>query len=91
MQCKLLDQNNTYHHSIGKTSINADYSALTEKNEINPKAPKIKVNDRFRIKKYEKLLVKVTLEIGQEKFLLLILWWRLIFGLIKLMILTDKK
>ena len=29
---KLVDQfNNTYHHSINKNSINADYSALTEK------------------------------------------------------------
>ena len=30
---KLVDQyNNTYHHSINKKPINADYSALTEKN-----------------------------------------------------------
>ena len=30
---KLVDQyNNTYHHSIGKKAINADYSALTENN-----------------------------------------------------------
>ena len=29
---KWVDQfNNTYHHSINKNSINADYSALTEK------------------------------------------------------------
>ena len=29
---KLVDQhNNTYHHSINKKPINADYSALTEK------------------------------------------------------------
>ena len=35
---KLVDQcNNTYHHSINKKSINADYSALTEKIKRNPK------------------------------------------------------
>ena len=48
---KLVDQcNNTYHHSINKKPINADYSALTENIESNPKAPKFKLNDRVRIK-----------------------------------------
>ena len=43
---KLVDQyNNTYHRSINKKPINADYSALTKKNETNHKAPKFKVND----------------------------------------------
>ena len=43
---KLVDQyNNTYHRSINKKPINADYSALTKKNEANHKAPKFKVND----------------------------------------------
>ena len=33
---KLVDQhNNTYHHSINEEPINADYSASTEKIEIN--------------------------------------------------------
>ena len=46
---KLVDQsNNTYHHSV-KKPINADYSALTEKIETNPKAPKFKVNERVRL------------------------------------------
>ena len=37
---KQVDQyNNTYHHSIYKKP-NADYSALTEKIETNPKAAK---------------------------------------------------
>ena len=30
-----------------------------------------------------KLLVEVTLKIGQEKYLLLILFWKLILGLIR--------
>ena len=38
---KLVDQyNNTYHHYVNKKPINADYSALTENIETNPKAPK---------------------------------------------------
>ena len=35
---KLVDQyNNIYHQSNNKTSINADYSALNEKIETDPK------------------------------------------------------
>ena len=50
---KLINQcDNTYHHSINKKPINTDYSALTEKVETNPKAPKFKVNDRVRITTY---------------------------------------
>ena len=51
---KLVDQyNNTYHHSINKKPINADYSALTEKIVTNSKALKFKVNERVRIAKYK--------------------------------------
>ena len=43
---KLVDQyNNTYHHTINKKPIKADYSALTEKNETNSKASKFTIND----------------------------------------------
>ena len=53
---KLVDQyNNTYHHSIDKKRINADFSVLTEKIETNLKAPKFKVNDRVRITKYKNI------------------------------------
>ena len=46
---KSVDQyNNIYHHSINKKPIDADYSALTEKIETNPKGPKFKVNDRVK-------------------------------------------
>ena len=72
---KIVDQyNNTYHHSINKKLINADYSALTEKIETNPKAPKFEANDRVRITKYKTILVKVILKIDQEKYLLMILF-----------------
>ena len=50
--------NNIYHHSINKKPINADYSALTEKIKINPKAPKYKVNDRVRITNYKNIFSK---------------------------------
>ena len=60
---KLVDQyNNTYHHSINKKPINADYSALTEKIETNSKAPKFKVNDRVRITKYKNIFSKCYTE-----------------------------
>ena len=56
---KLVDQyNNTYHRSINKKPINADYSALTKKNETNHKAPKFKVNDWVRITKYKNIFIK---------------------------------
>ena len=46
---RLVDQySNTYHHSVNKEPTNADYSALTEKIERNPKAPNFKVHDRVR-------------------------------------------
>ena len=54
--------NNTYHHYIGKKPTNANYSALTEKIEMNPKAPKIKVNDRVKITKYNKIFSNVYTE-----------------------------
>ena len=41
---KLVDEyNNTYHHSVCKKSIDADYSALTKEIKINLKAPKFKI------------------------------------------------
>ena len=54
---KLVDQYNNYH-SIGKNPINADYSALTEKIETNPKATKFKVNDGVRITNYKNIFSK---------------------------------
>ena len=40
---KLADQYNyTYHYSIDRNPINADYSALTKNVETNFKAPKFK-------------------------------------------------
>ena len=56
---KLVDDyNNTYKHSINKKPINADYSALTEDIESNPKAPKFKENDRVKITNYKNIFSK---------------------------------
>ena len=56
---KLVDQyNDTYHHSFDEKPFNADYSASTENFESNPKAPKLKVNDRVRITKYKNIISK---------------------------------
>ena len=53
---KIVDQyNNTYHHSINKKPINADYSALTENIETNPK---FKVNDKVRLSKFKNIFSK---------------------------------
>ena len=47
---KLIDEySNTYHRSVGKKPIDADYSALTDKIESNCKAPKFKIDARVRI------------------------------------------
>ena len=56
---KLLDQyNNTYHHSINKKPISADYSALTENIETKLRALKFKVNGRVKITKHKNVFSK---------------------------------
>ena len=78
---KLVDQhNNTYYQK----PINNDNSAKTEKIEMKCKAPKFKLNDReSELQNIRAFLVKVTLKIGQEEYLLSTLFWKLILGLIK--------
>ena len=71
---KLVDQcNNTYHCSIDKKPVDADYSALTE--EIDPihKAPKFQVGDRVRITTYKNTFSMGCTENWSRKILLLIL------------------
>ena len=62
---------------------------MTENIETNPKAPKFKVNELLSIR--IKVLVKVTLKIGQEKYLLSILFQKLALEHMDLKILTEKK
>ena len=55
----LVDQySNTYHASINKKTIIADYSAFTEKIETNHKAPNFKINDTVRTTKYKNIVSK---------------------------------
>ena len=66
---KLVDQyNNAYHPSLNKKPINADYSVLIEKNEINPNVRKFKVNDIIRITEYKNISGNISIRI-QENWL----------------------
>ena len=70
---KLVNQyNNTYHHSITKKLNNFDYSALTEKMRLILEVLNLKsmiVSDLLCIRT---ILIKITLKIDKEKYLLLI-------------------
>ena len=56
---KLIDEyNNSYHRPIGKKPIGINYSALSEKIETNPRAPKVKVGGRVRITKNKNIFSK---------------------------------
>ena len=56
---KLVDPYNiTYHQSINKKHINADYSAQTGKIKTNSKTSQFKVNDRLIIAKYKNIFNK---------------------------------
>ena len=71
---KLEDQyNNTYHHSINKKPINADYSALTEKIRQILKLLSLKLLTESELLSIRIVLVKVILKTGQKKYLLWIL------------------
>ena len=63
----LVQQNNTYHHSINKNPINADCSTLTGEIETNHKAPIFKVNDRVRIANYKNIFSKAYTENWSRK------------------------
>ena len=84
---KLVDQlNNTYHHSINKKLIIADYSAFFENNETNVKGPQFKVTDRVRITKFKNVFSKGYTENCSREIFIIDSCWKLIFGLIKLKI-----
>ena len=57
-----------------------------KKIETNPKLVSLKLMIESELLSIRIFLVKVTLNIGQEKYLLLILFWKLIPGLMKLKI-----
>ena len=79
----LIDEyNNTYHHFVGKKLVDADYSTLPEEIVSHNKIPNVSVDDRVRITRYKNILVKIILNISQEKYFLLVLCWIQILGLI---------
>ena len=56
---KLVDEyNNTYHNSIGKKLIDADYFTLNEETDTSQKASKFKVSDRVSITDYSNIFSK---------------------------------
>ena len=72
---KLVDQYiNTYHHSIGKKPINADYSVWTKKLRQTLKLLSVKLMIELELVSIRMFLVRVTLKIDQEKYLLSILF-----------------
>ena len=73
---KLVDQyNNTYHHSVDEKPIKTDYSVLTEKKwKRIIKLLNFKLMIESELLSIRIFLVKVTLKIGQDKYLLLILF-----------------
>ena len=71
---KLGDQCNITYQSINNKSINADYSALMEKLRPILKPLNLKLMIESKLLSIRIFLVKVTLEIGEEKYLLSILF-----------------
>ena len=60
-----------------------DYSALAKEMWSSHRAPKFKVGDRVK--------AKFPSKIGQDKYFLLILFWKLILGHIELKTQVEKK
>ena len=69
----IAEYNNTYHCSIGKNPVHADYSALTREIDTNPKAPKFRVCERGRITKYRNIFSKGYIENWSMKTHLLLI------------------
>ena len=84
---KLVHQcNNTYHHSINKRPINADIVLWMKQLRPILKLLNLNLMTESELLSIRIFSVKVILKIGQEKYLLSILFGKLILGLIKLKI-----
>ena len=71
---KLVDQyNNTYHHSIGKNPVDADYFVLNKKLNLIIRRLNLKLMIKSGLLNTRIFWGKATLKIGQEKYFLLIL------------------
>ena len=66
---KLVDKyNSTYHRSIDKKPVDADYFALTEEIESSHKVPKTKLVTEPKFLSIRIFLAKFTSKIGQKKY-----------------------
>ena len=85
---KVVDQyNNTYHHSIIKKNLLMLIIVFwLKKLRLILKFLNLELMTESGLLSIGTFLVKITLKIGQEKYFLLILFWKLILGLIKLKI-----
>ena len=73
-----------YHSSINKILFNYGYSTLTKKMKQVMKLLHSKQTKELELISIRVFLVKVTMEIVEEKSLLSILFWKLILGLTNL-------
>ena len=62
------ENNNPYYLSIGKSPVNADYPALTEKIETCYDASKIKVCVRARITIHKNCFSKITRKNSESRY-----------------------
>ena len=85
---KVVDQyNNTYHHSIIKKNLLMLIIVFwLKKLRLILKFLNLELMTESGLLSIGTFLVKITLKIVQEKYFLLILFWKLILGLIKLKI-----
>ena len=84
---KLEDQYKyTYHHSINKILLMLIILFWLEKMRPILKHLDLKLMTESGLLGIRIFLVKIILKIGQEKYLLLILFWKLLLGQIKLKI-----
>ena len=64
------EYSNTYHNKIKMKPVDVKSRTYIDFNkEMNKEGPKLEVGDHVRISKYKTFLQKVTLHIGQKKFL----------------------
>ena len=82
---KLVDEyNNTYHRSVGKKPVNADYFTSTKEIEMSPKSPKFNVGDRVRTTKYKNFFSKGYTKNWSKEIFVIDFMLKLILGRIKL-------
>ena len=82
---KLVDEyNNTYHRSVGKKPVNADYFTSTKEIEMSPKSPKFNVVDRVITTKYKNFFSKGYTKNWSKEIFVIDFMLKLILGRIKL-------